>query len=37
MHYVYTYRSGNPIGGIDAVNYCGTLLVADQTNEQLVQ
>jgi hypothetical protein len=34
MHYVYTYRSGNPIGGIDATNYCGTLLVDNQTNNQ---
>jgi hypothetical protein len=34
MHYVFTYRSGNPIGGIDAMNYCGTLLVADQTKGQ---
>ena len=31
MHYVFTYRSGNPIGGIDAVNSCGPLLVTDQT------
>jgi hypothetical protein len=34
MHYVYTYRSGNPVSGIDAVNSCGTLLVADQTVNQ---
>jgi hypothetical protein len=32
MQYVYTYRSGNPVGGIDAINYCGTILVSDQTN-----
>ena len=31
MHYVFTYRSGNPITGIDAMNYCGTLLVDGQT------
>ena len=33
MHYVYTYRSGNPINGIDAVNSCGTLLLDDQTKQ----
>ncbi len=34
MHYVFTYRSGNPVGGIDAVNYCGTLLVENQTSDR---
>ena len=34
MHYVYTYRSGNPVAGIDAVNSCGSLLVDNQTNNQ---
>jgi hypothetical protein len=33
MHYVYTYRSGNPVAGIDAVNSCGSLLVDNQTND----
>jgi hypothetical protein len=34
VHYVYTYRSGNPVAGIDAVNYCGTLLVDNQNRDQ---
>jgi hypothetical protein len=34
MHYVYTYRSGNPVAGIDAMNYCGTLLMDDQRKDQ---
>jgi hypothetical protein len=30
MNFIYRYNSGNPVGGIDAVFSCGSLLVADQ-------
>ncbi|MGH9723255.1 MAG: hypothetical protein ACRD8O_23845, partial [Bryobacteraceae bacterium] len=31
MNWLFRYTSGNPIGGINAVNACGTLLVENQT------
>src|SRR5207247_1767991 len=34
MNWLLRYTSGNPIGGISAVNTCGTLLVDHQTRDQ---
>jgi hypothetical protein len=33
-NWVYRYTSGNPIGGINAVNTCGTLVVDDQSHDR---
>jgi len=34
LNWVVRFTSGNPIAGINAINTCGELLVADQTNDR---
>jgi len=34
MNWAYRYTSGTPVGGINAVNTCGTLLLSDQSHDQ---
>jgi hypothetical protein len=34
VNWVYRYSSGNPVGGINAINNCGSLLVDDQSRDR---
>lgn len=34
LNWSYRFTSGNPVGGINAVNRCGTLLVDEQTHDR---
>jgi hypothetical protein len=34
INWIYRFTSGNPVNGIDAIDYCSDLLIPDQTHDQ---